>query len=199
MKTEIFTRIENATVTLLKKGGQGILIKNQIILTACHCVDYTLSGDMVLGEYYIEEIVTKLGKFKVAPLAIEPINDIAALGELDSQEFYDEVRLYEEFCNNTPPIKICRNKLKLGEKFMVFIYSHERKWITGHAMLMFPESPMIVIEADEPIKGGTSGSGIINEKGEIVGIVSNASEQAYNGNAPRPLLALPVWICRKIY
>ena len=199
MKTEYFSRIENATISILKKGGQGILIRNQMILTACHCLDYSLSGDMVLGEYFIEEIGTKSGNFKVAPMAIEPINDIAALGVVDSQEFYDEYLQFEEFCNNTPPIKICRDKLDAGKKFKIYIYGHEKKWITGYAMLSLPESPMIVIQADEPIKGGTSGSGIINENGEIVGIVSNASEGEYNGIAPRPLLALPVWLCRKIY
>ena len=57
---------------------------------------------------------------------------------------------------------------------------------------------MIWIKGDEPIKGGTSGSGVFNEKGELVGIVSRTSEQDFSGGAPRPLLALPVWTSRKI-
>jgi S1-C subfamily serine protease len=58
---------------------------------------------------------------------------------------------------------------------------------------------MLWVKSDEVIKGGTSGSGVINEKGEIVGIVSWTSEQDLSGGAPRPILALPVWLCRKIY
>ncbi len=199
MKTEIFSKIENATVTLTNKGGLGILIRNQMILTAGHCIDYSISGEMVLGEYFIEGIETQSGNYKVSPLCIELLNDIAVLGGVDEQELYEWSEQFKEFCRNTPPVKICRSKLEVRKKFKIFIYSHEKKWITGYATLFNPDAPTLFIETDEPIKGGTSGSGIINDKGEIVGIVSWTSEQTYNGGAPRPLLALPVWICHKIY
>ena len=198
MKTDPSSRIENATVTLLKKGGQGILVKNQMILTAAHCVDYSLTGGMVLGDYYIEEIKTHSGNLKVAPCCIEPISDIAVLCELDNQVFFSEFEQFDEFVKNTKPVRICRNKLDAYKKFKIFIYSHEKKWITGYAQVVRSDSHMLIIESEEPIKGGTSGSAIVNEQGEIVGIVSNSSEEDSIGSAPRPHLTLPIWICRKI-
>jgi hypothetical protein len=95
--------------------------------------------------------------------------------------------------------KVCRNKLEVFKKFKIFIYSHERKWITGYAQSCKEGSNMLWIETDGPIKGGTSGSAIVNEKGEIVGIVSNASiSEKSDGSAPRPHLSLLVWICGQI-
>jgi len=199
MKFNIFQKVENATVTLTKKGGQGILIRNQMILTACHCIGYSITGDMALGEYYLEEIMTQKGNLKVSPIFLDPVADLAVLGGLDGQEFYEEFIKFEEFCGNTASIRICRDKLEVGKKFKIFIYTHEKKWITGFASMGIHGSHMLWIKADEAIKGGTSGSGVCNEKGEIVGIVSWTSEQDFSGGAPQPLLALPVWVCRKIY
>jgi len=201
MKTEIFTKIENATITIIKSRSQGILVRNQIILTAAHCVNYRLKGEMVLPlqNYFIEEIKTQFGNLKVSPLCIELTKDIAALGTVDDPELYDDLERFNEFCSNTLPIKICRNKLEADKRYKIFIYSHEKKWISGYAKLYFPESPMLLLEVDKPIKKGASGSGVINEKGEIIGIVSWTGEKDLISGASRPLLALPVWMCRNIY
>ena len=46
---------------------------------------------------------------------------------------------------------------------------------------------------------GASGGPIINESDELVGIVSWFSEgRPYQGSVPRPHLALPRWIVRRI-
>ena len=56
---------------------------------------------------------------------------------------------------------------------------------------------------EEQIEGGTSGSPIINDTGELIGIVSHVSiinsegHKSY-GLIPRPHLALPVWIYNRI-
>ena len=199
MKPDICHIVENATVTFTKKGGQGVLIRNQMILTASHCIDISTEGEMALGDYYIEEINTSKGYFKVSPISLDPLSDIAILGGMDSQEFYDEFIQFEEYGRSTTPVKICRNKLEAGKGFTIFIYSHEKKWITGNAWVGDSESEFIWFRADEPVKRGTSGSGIFNENGELVGIVSRVSELDFSGSAPRPLLALPVWVCRNIY
>lgn len=199
MKTDPFTRIEKATVTLLKKGGQGILVKNQMILTAAHCVDYDFSGAMVLGEYFYEEIETRSGKFKVAPLCVEPMSDIAVLGAMDDQECSFDFEQFNEFSRKTLPIKICRTKLETTSRIKIFIFNHKKRWITGYAQVGPPDLHMLMVEADDKIEGGTSGSAIVNEKGEIIGIVSNSSDHEIpHGTAPRPLLTLPRWICHQI-
>jgi hypothetical protein len=56
--------------------------------------------------------------------------------------------------------------------------------------------PMLPFETDEQIEGGTPGGPIINDSGEIVGIVSNcgfATETQHKSDesAPLPHLACP--------
>jgi len=62
---------------------------------------------------------------------------------------------------------------------------------------------LITVEADEQIEDGTSGGPIINDSGELGGIVSffcQASEaRKCNGAAPCPYFALPVWVFRRIF
>jgi len=55
----------------------------------------------------------------------------------------------------------------------------------------------------EFIKPGTSGGPIINETGELVGIVSTTIEETYKGEKcvgyhPYPSLALPRWILNEL-
>ena len=199
MKPKLYKSIEEATITLLKKGGQGILVKNKMILTASHCVSYDLSGRMALGGYYSERLETNSGYCIAVPIFIEPVSDIAVLGPVDDQELFNEYKLFNDFCSITTPVKICREKLEVGKKFRIFIFTHKKEWITGSAKLVLPDCPMLWIEVDEQIKGGTSGSAVVNEDGQIVGIVSTCSFNGpCDGNIPRPLLSLPVWICRRI-
>ena len=90
LRENIYTDVANATVTLLGRGGQGVLVSGNLIITAAHCIDFKCEGQMVLGDYFIEEIKTTQGKLKVAPLAVEPVSDVAVLGSLDDQEFSEE-------------------------------------------------------------------------------------------------------------
>ena len=65
MDSALKTDIEKATVTILRKGGRGILVSGNLIITAAHCVVFSLEGDMGLGEYLIEEIRTSQGESHV--------------------------------------------------------------------------------------------------------------------------------------
>ena len=58
MDDRIRKRIENATVTITKLGGRGVLVSNGIILTAAHCINWSVEGGMVLGDHYHEIIET---------------------------------------------------------------------------------------------------------------------------------------------
>ena len=64
-------------------------------------------------------------------------------------------------------------------------------------------APSLKVKADEEIEGGTSGGPIIDDSGDLVGIVSVMSlgneVDGCEGSAPRPHLALPVWVCRLIF
>lgn len=97
IEDKIQADIVNATVTLLKKGGRGVLVAGNLIVTAAHCIGFECSGSMVLGDYYIEEIETVQGRLRVTPRAVEPVSDVAVLGSLDDQEFYKDHSAFEEF------------------------------------------------------------------------------------------------------
>lgn len=195
--------IERATVTILGKGGRGILVSGGFILTAAHCVNISVEGGMVLGEHCIEEIDTCLGKCKVTAKAVEPVNDIAALGSLDDQEFWDESAEYQDFCNKTTPVKIAEPLLPGASEFPVYIYTHKGTWLKAVAEILGCENPVVSINCEEQIESGTSGSPIVNEAGELVAIVSNTSEidehiTTCHSSNPQPMFALPVWVCNAI-
>src|SRR5579862_4192191 len=77
-------RVEAATVRLPEKGGCGVLVPGGFILTATHCIEWSGTGGMVLGDVYPTSIETASGaKFRVDVAACEPVADIAVLGELD--------------------------------------------------------------------------------------------------------------------
>jgi len=200
-----FVDVEKATVVLLRKGrrrGQGVLVNGNLIVTAAHCVTFSIKGGMALRDYYIEEIKTKDGAvLKVRPIAIEPLSDIAVLGGLDDQEFPEEVVAFEDFCEHTKGVPLFKGTWMFEESFKVYVYTHEGNWLEGKATNWGArDESSFWLETDEPIKGGTSGSPIINEEGELVGVVCNAPENVSpsHGSAPRPHLTLPTWICRQI-
>ncbi len=197
-----FEHVESATVTLLKKGGQGVLVPGDLIITAAHCIDFNCEGGMALGEYFIEEIHTNRGNLKVTPLAVEPVSDIAVLGALDAQEAPGEVSDYNMFCEQTMAIPICQREFQLFEKIPVHVYTHNKTWIKGSVMQCQKEAELLSVEFDEQIEPGTSGGPIINGSGELVGIVSHVSiineGKKCEGSTPRPHLALPIWITNRI-
>jgi hypothetical protein len=200
--------IEKAIVTVTKKGGQGVLVSGNLIVTAAHCVDFSCEGEMVLGEWYIEEIETTLGRLKVCPLAIGPVSDIAVLGALDGQEFPDEQEKFEQFCWLVKPVSICTKDPELQEnmlydEFPVYVHTHKRVWIEAKARLWGLQRNMVWIDTDQQIEGGTSGGPVVNAAGELVGVISNASTitealPKSTGRIPRPHLTLPVWVWQQI-
>jgi hypothetical protein len=196
--------IEKAIVTLTKRGGQGVLVAGNLILTAAHCIDFSSEhGMMNVWDHYIEEIETTAGRFKVTPVAVEPVNDIAVSGALDAQTFYDEVERFEELCERVKPVPICTDDFEVFRKFPAYIDTHKRTWVEAEAQLTWPEGVKLWIAASQQIEPGTSGGPIVNAAGELHGIVSNAdiiTEHAAesSGLTPRPHLALPVWVWRRI-
>ena len=71
----------SATVRLTKKGGCGVLVPGGFILTAAHCVEWSATGGMALGDYCMEPVETRQGaKFMVSVCAVEPVPAYVALG-----------------------------------------------------------------------------------------------------------------------
>lgn len=195
--------VVSATVDLPR--GRGVLVTNGFILTASHLIDYDLIDKLFLGEPYIEEIKTVMGSFRVALLAVEPASDIAVLGCLDNQTFYEEAEQYENFCENTPAINLCMkyiNRKPYNElEFNAYVYTHEGKWITVKAGFYGRPTGRLWADFSEPIKGGTSGSPIVTQDGELLGVVSSSGESGgipTGGLQAHACCALPQWLVRTI-
>ncbi len=202
LNDRIADRVKNATVKMTQKGGQGVLIPGEMILTAAHCIDWKCDGSMVLGNYFIEEIETRMGNIKATPLAVEPVADIAVLGALDNQVFPPEyLDPFEAFCENTEPVPLCVRDFPLFEPIPIFILTHLGKWVTGEAKECRDGADTLTMKFDRVIRGGTSGGPIVNSDGELLAICSNASTKAgadFGGPQPRPHLTMPVWLWQMV-
>jgi hypothetical protein len=155
---------------------------------------------MALGDNYHEEIEAQGKRLHVGPLAVEPISDIAVLGNLDSQEFSTWCGEFEAYCEDISPLEICVAEPQLFQWFDVFIFTHKRTWVHGKARKNDEHAQALFIEADEQIEGGTSGGPIVNGDGSLVGIVSTFYDQETDGKcdgmSPRPHLTMPLWLLR---
>lgn len=106
--------IEEATVHLPSKGGQGILVKGNFIITAAHCVDFSVDTGMMMNDINPEKIITASGmEILVNILAVEPVSDIAVLGIIDAAEFPEDAEKFDIFCKRTRKIRLFRKDFEL--------------------------------------------------------------------------------------
>jgi hypothetical protein len=197
--------IAQACVTIVKPDGargRGVLVPGQMVLTAAHCVTYTNDATMALGEHFSEMLQTAQGELQVAPLAVEPVTDIAVLGALDYEEFPQEVEAFETWCASTPAVPVCFQDVLLFEPFPVYIYTHIEQWVEARATVTRADLPRLWVEVSAPLESGTSGSPIVTPDGAVIGIVSNTGSRddvmVCYGIHPRASLALPAWVLQQI-
>ena len=133
-------QIEQATITVktaARGSGRGFLVGGDLIVTAAHCTDFSTDSSMPLGDFYLQIVETRLGKCLLTPYAVEPVADVAVLGAPDNQEpaFGKNVELFESFCEETTPLRLCTEEFELFEPFPVYVFTHEGDWIRGSAKL----------------------------------------------------------------
>lgn len=192
--------VEAATVRLTTFGGQGVLTHGGYVLTATHCIRWSGTGGMALGDIYPEPVVTRDGsQFKLCLASADPVSDIAVLTGMDFQEFPEESDRFEEWCERTTPVPLCRRRLlHLNETCAVSILTHEHEWLTGTVTRRgVPwETPGSWYELRASgIKSGTSGGPVVTARGELLGVIS------WSGSAaaiPVAREALPSWLVRRI-
>ena len=200
MTRAVKDRVKKATVRLPKLGGCGVLIPGNLIVTAAHCIDLPDPPSLLgLGDHCLQPVKSYRGSFRLSPIIVDLVSDIAVLAEPDNQEFYDDAEKFSDFCATTAPLQISKVRMTpRGRKLPVNIFTHKKTWLKGLAAIYEQNAHRAHI-ISESIKGGTSGSAIVTNSGDLFGIVSYSSADAarQDGLTPRLHLALPLWILRQ--
>ena len=201
MRAESRMRVERATVRLVKRGGQGVLVPGGFIITATHCVDWSGTGMMALGKIYLARVETASGvRFRAGVYACDPVADIAALGELDNQECPDDADAFEEWRGQVEPVALSDRRFKVGQSCPVFVCTHKREWIAGKVTCFDMLAGSSVTLYADGIEPGTSGSPVVTDDGLLLGIVSHADMTCSHhagdpcGLMPVAHMALPHWV-----
>ena len=157
---------------------------------------------MTLGDHYVEEIGAAGRTLKATPWALDPVSDIAVLGALDDQEFSAEEKAFLAFCESVRAVPVSRQTFEIFEPFPVWISTHKGPWVEAQAQQCSPQASQLSVTAREQIEPGTSGSPVIDEKGQLLGVVSQFSaadgDRSCVGMIPMPWYTLPAWIAARI-
>jgi hypothetical protein len=137
-------------------------------------------------------------------LFVDPVADIAVLGQPDSQVLWEQAAAYGELVQAAIPIAIADMPqgghawlLSLdGRWFRCAVYDSSQFRAAG-------DKPLLLQDAAEPIKGGMSGSPVVSPEGAAIGIMCCSSgtgldveEHTDGGMNPRLVDHLPGWLLR---
>ena len=200
IELKIQKAIEEAIITLPNKGGCGVLVNGNIIVTAAHCVQINLSGEMAILDQSLDTIDTRhQGTIKAKILFVELVNDIALLGAADYQDSYSDCEKYKEYCNHTKAIQICSDDFETQKEYEAYV-SYRGKLIKIKHQKMNAKAQRHWFESEEIIEPGMSGSPIVNPKGELIGVLSHSSSDTDNINGKFSLITttLPDYFLKQI-
>jgi S1-C subfamily serine protease len=183
-----------ATVALPETSGQGVLVSGGFVLTVAHAVPYDCSGGMALGDYHLVAVKPKTGpSFRLSVYAVEPVSDIAVLGEADNQIFSEDADLFEDFRGATEPVPVCAEEFGFDASKPVHVLTHRGTWLRGTTA--DARDGCGWLRTKRKIEGGTSGGPVVNDDGQLVGLVSHTCETPpFDGRMPRPHRSLPGWV-----
>jgi|SRR5918996_535523 hypothetical protein len=190
--------LAEAMAAVVRVGdGRGFIIEHRgqrLVITAAHCLPQIPPAHP--ARYLHESTFLMLGPLDGEPsiwaecLFVDVMADLAVLGPCDSQEFYEENEAYETFTENRPALRLgdippsdlgaCRL-----ETHPVHVLQLDGQWVRGQANRI-QDGPILLVEP--PPKAGMSGSPILNDCGEAIGVISTGDLN------PRLLRDLPMWL-----
>ena len=197
---------EQATRGVVTVGdGRGFIVEgkfHRLVITAAHCLPYfpPCSSISSTGERTYEKLLGPLGKSPsiwAECLFVDPVGDIAVLSAVDNQEWSEQADAYEVLMDAMTPLPIAH----APDDGAAWLLSLQGKWFT--CRVKYPDRALWLSDAIEGIMGGMSGSPILAENGQAIGVCvaggGHLGEKLTEGG-PNPTLAdgLPGWCLREI-
>jgi hypothetical protein len=197
---------------VIKVGdGRGFIIEahgQRFVITAAHCLPHFPPCH---GASYIEErtYANLLGRLAdAAPTVwcecvfVDPIADVAVLGGPDNQKLGEEAEAYEALIEEAPALSIGEaadtDRMNKTDKGRVAQFlSLDGHWIPCRVRAF---RGLWIEDAAEAIRGGMSGSPIVDEHGAAIGVVcvsggtESPDQQTKGGPNPRLTHCLPGWL-----
>jgi hypothetical protein len=194
------SRFDSLMDKVIRVGdGRGFVVEGRdrsLVITASHCLPHLPPRHPAahMHERMHRNLLGRLGSELTVwteVLFVDPVADIAVLGEPDGQELYDECEAYFQLLPNEP-----LHMTNAPETSRAWLLSLEGEWF-GCEVWHHPEGPFWIRNAAQPIVGGMSGSPILNDDGAAIGVACTG-EGGEGG--PNPCLAahLPGWLAGKL-
>jgi hypothetical protein len=211
----------NAGGGVLRVGdGRGFIIEAQhqrLVITAARCLPHLPPAHPGLGteEKTYQQL---LGRLDGQPtvwaecLFADPISDVAVLGEPDGQMFYDQPDAYWALVDNVEPFPVSEAPFY---PLPDMPFDADLDAPATSAWLLPLEGPWFpckvqatgllwITDAAQGIRGGMSGSPILDATGAAIGLVSISSGGPINvdkhteGSSPELKTCLPGWLLKRL-
>jgi hypothetical protein len=203
--------IAKRAVVRFDAGGRGFIVsadgdRDRYVITAAHCLprDRIPTPNLAnsVPELTFPDIIGKLASRRTtiwAQLcAFSLTDDFAVFSEPDGQELYEQCEEYKKFTKvavtiGKPPDAVEFYKWKATPGTAAWVLSLDREWqhCTVHNNGRF-----LSIQLDGGVKGGMSGSPIIDANGAAIGLISTSGgDLSLN---PSLMDCLPPWLLRKL-
>lgn len=191
---------------VLKVGdGRGFVVtrnyrdrEERIVITAAHCIEHATRADGEQGlpschparglaeETYRDLLGPLGGKTTVCAtcLFVDPIADIAVLGQPDNQDLSDEADAYDQLVDSMATLAVADAPAQ-GVELLTFgdrrvenptpgegparMLSLKGRWLEGRVRR---RAGRLTFEPARFFAGGMSGSPIVNQSGAAIGVVS---------------------------
>lgn len=171
--------------------GRGFIVEHDqrpMIITAAHCLPNLPPAHAMsyLKERTYAKLIGSLGgekKIWAECLFVDPVADLALLGNPDDQELFDQAEAYSAFVGDRSAVCMSGNVTNNG-----WVLSLEGNWVP---MLLHVVSGLfgtsLCISRTE---AGQSGSPILNEAGQAVAVIviGGSSAGIEGSQGPQPIL-----------